>query len=47
MKNKKIPHCRKHFRNPIEKLLKEAKLIPLTHKYMTADLAWYRYFNKK
>ena len=34
------------FLNQISKPLKEAKLIPLTHKYMTVYFPWYRYFSK-
>jgi len=36
MKNKNTTPS-EHFQNPLEKSQKEAKSIPLTHKYMTSD----------
>ena len=46
-KNKNTTHS-EQFQNQISKSQKEAKLIHLTHKYMTAHfLAWQTHFNKK
>jgi len=36
MENQKIPHCRKHSQNLIDKSSKESISMPSTHKYMTA-----------